>query len=69
MSEGRYLVNPIDTNRFMLIDPVNNEPLLRRQLPFAPDPGTQPKEFLSLTYQEHDTPPSDSDLVLLLKKN
>ena len=51
VSEGRYLVNPIDANRFMLIDPVNNEPLLRRQLPFAPDPGTQPKEFLSLTYK------------------
>ena len=51
VSEGRYLVNPIDSNRFQLIDPVNNEPLIRRQLPLAPDPGTQPKEFLSLTYK------------------
>lgn len=50
VTEGTYYVQPLDSLRFRLLDPATLQPLLRKQLPFAPDPGTQPKEFLKLSY-------------------
>lgn len=50
-TEGSYIAQPLDSRRFRLLSLATLEPLTRRQLPFAPDPGTQPKEFLSLKYK------------------
>ena len=47
--EGQYHVEPISPTKFYLRNPATNNILLRRNLPFAPDPGTVPQEFFTLT--------------------
>ena len=51
ITEGEYFVQPLDAVSFYLISPVSMETITRQQLPFAPDPGTEPQEFLNLTYK------------------
>ena len=50
ITEGEYYVQPLDSKRFYLINTATLEIITRKQLPFAPDPGTQPQEFLNLSY-------------------
>ncbi len=51
VAEGTYWVEPLSATTFRLLDAVTKMPVLRNQLPFAPDPGTQPQEFLDLNYK------------------
>ena len=51
ISEGEYYVQPLDSVSFHLINPVTLNIVTRQELPFAPDPGTQPQEFLNLRYK------------------
>ena len=53
ITEGEYFVQPIDATRFYLLSSVDMSIITREQLPFAPDPGTQPQEFFSLKF--HNT--------------
>ena len=51
VTEGEYFVQPLDATKFYLISPITMAIVTRQELPFAPDPGTQPQEFLSLTHK------------------
>ena len=50
LPEAQYYVEPISPTKFYLRNPATNNIVFRRELPFAPDPGTLPEEFLTLTY-------------------
>jgi hypothetical protein len=50
LPEAEYYVEPISPTKFYLRNPATNNIVFRRELPFAPDPGTRPEEFFTLTY-------------------
>jgi hypothetical protein len=51
VAEGKYFVEPLSATTFRLLEVTTKMPILRNQLPFAPEPGTQPQEFLDLSYK------------------